>query len=232
MRIHFVQHVDFEDLGNIEPWARERGHSIMRTRLQQRERLPGPGEYDWLIVMGGPMSVDEEARYPWLAREKVFIKRSIELGKRVLGVCLGAQLIADALGAPVTRNAHKEIGWFPVLRSATPDSSPFAGAFPENFHAFHWHGDTFAIPEGAVHLALSDACANQAFSVGNNVLALQFHLESNSSGVGRLLRHCSQDLQPGTYVQDPDQIRSGCQDHMPGLEPLLHGVLETMEGLG
>ncbi len=228
MHLHYLQHVDFEDLGNIESWAREHGCAVTRTRLHERERLPNPAALDWLVVMGGPMSVQEENRFPWLSREKVFIKRCIELGKRVLGVCLGAQLIAEVLGGHVSPNAHKEIGWFPVRRTSDSEGSALFSSLPQCFHAFHWHGDTFSIPEGAVRLAESDGCANQAFSYGDTVLALQFHIESNAQGVSKLLRHCSGDLQAGPYVQSEQAIRAGFEEHLPALDPLLSEVLGRM----
>lgn len=231
MHIHYLQHVHFEDLGNIAPWALDRGHTVTRTRFHERERLPDPSDIDWVIVLGGPMNVYEEDRFPWLAREKIFIERAIEAGKRVLGVCLGAQLIADALGGEITRNPEAEIGWFPVHRTPASVEFPAFRALPQTIHAFHWHGDTFSIPPGATHLAASDACPNQAFGFEDHVLALQFHLESSAHGVSRLLRHCADDLCEGPYVQTPETIRTGCDMHLATLQSLLEAFLDAMEQL-
>src|SRR5271170_6697939 len=120
MRIHYFQHVPFEGLGCIAQWAAEKEHTVTATRFYLDEPAPNPGEIDWLVVMGGPMNIYEEAEYPWLAREKRFIGEAIRGGKTVIGICLGAQLIADVMGGPVTRNLEKEIGWFPI--ELTPEA--------------------------------------------------------------------------------------------------------------
>ncbi len=146
MRIHSFEHVPFEDLAQIGVWAENQGYKLSRTRFYANEQLPALSELDWLVVMGGPMNIYEEDRYPWLAQEKAFIGEAISQGKLVLGICLGAQLIADVLGGPVSRNQYKEIGWLPVSLRAAASSSPLFHNFPSEFIAFHWHGDTFAAP--------------------------------------------------------------------------------------
>lgn len=151
-RAHVLQHVPFEGLGSIEPWLVTAGYSITWTRFFTGGNLPAPDDPDLLIVLGGPMSVNDETAFPWLRDEKRFVRRSIEAGVPLLGICLGAQLIASALDARVYPNRHREIGWFPVYR--TPDEP---GVFPERFDAFHWHGETFDLPSGAALLARSAA---------------------------------------------------------------------------
>ncbi|MEI7851737.1 MAG: gamma-glutamyl-gamma-aminobutyrate hydrolase family protein, partial [Kiritimatiellales bacterium] len=191
MNIHWLQHVPFEGLGCIEPWLIENGHDVSCMRLWAGDSFPNTGNVDGLIVMGGPMGVYDEAIYPWLAEEKAFIKKIIAQDKPVLGICLGAQLIAEVLGAKVAKNKQREIGFFPVFgkSAALTEQRPPGGLrsvatasedwkLPGEFMAFHWHGDTFGIPEGAAHLASSAACGNQAFIYKDNVLALQFHLET------------------------------------------------------
>ena len=207
MKLHYIQHVPFEGPANILGWAENQGWQISGTRIYTSERLPGPDELDWLVVMGGPMNVYEEKEYPWLAAEKRFIAKAIEKNKIVLGICLGAQLIADVLGGRVERNKHKEIGWFPVnLRPEGLESVPFRG-FPGKFPALHWHGDTFSLPPGAAMLAESQACPAQAFSSnGGRVLALQFHLESSLDSVRALIQNCSDELVDGEYIQNADAI--------------------------
>jgi GMP synthase-like glutamine amidotransferase len=125
--------------------------------------------FDWLIVMGGPMNVYQYRDYPWLRAERRVIRDAVSANKRVLGVCLGAQLIADALGGKVFQNDHKEIGWFPV--SAVPEGADSPFVFPHETTVFHWHGDTVSLPPGGVWLARSPGCEHQAFSVGSRVLA-------------------------------------------------------------
>jgi GMP synthase (glutamine-hydrolysing) len=204
MKLHWLQHVPFEGLGYIEDWAAERGFSISCTRLYQEEdEFPDFADFDWLVVMGGPMGINDYNDYPWLTEEKEFIGTALDEEKTVIGICLGAQLIADVLGANVYPGPHKEIGWFPLHRSV--DAPEW---FPEAVTAFHWHGDTFDLPEGAVHLASSEAFENQGFIYLNRVLGLQFHMESTSESIEDLITHCGDELTEGSYVQTPPEIRS------------------------
>ena len=183
LRIHYLQHVPFEGPGFIESWAQVRGHRLKATRLYAGQRLPADEEFDWLLILGGPMNVYEENRYPWLVREKRFIGEALHEGKVVIGICLGAQLLACVLGAKVTPNRVSRSAGTPLKRRRRPSQSNLSGFFPDQFPAFHWHGDTFEIPRGAVHLARSQACENQAFAFGDRVAAFQFHLESTRESV-------------------------------------------------
>lgn len=201
LRVHWLQHADFEDLGCIAPWLVARGHRVTHTRLYANDTLPNANEFDWLIVMGGPMNIYEYDAHPWLRAEKKLIREAIDAGKRVLGICLGSQLIADALGGKVTRNTHTEIGWFPIQLNAAGKNSKLLADFPQSFDVFHWHGDTFAIPPGAQHLARSEACLNQAFSYGERVIGLQFHPEVTASNVRDWLAH--EQPAAARYVQTP-----------------------------
>lgn len=204
MNVHWLQHADFEDLGCMAPWLAARGHRVTQTRLYAGETLPSHDAFDWLIVMGGPMNIYEYDAHPWLCAEKQLISEAITANKRVLGICLGSQLIADVLGGKVTRNAHTEIGWFPIELSDKGRHSSLLKDFPPSFNVFHWHGDTFAIPPGAQHLASSAACANQAFSYGERVIGLQFHPEVTASNVRDWLAH--EAVAPAAYVQTPEQM--------------------------
>jgi GMP synthase-like glutamine amidotransferase len=173
-----------ESMGAVGDWVRARGHAASGTHLYRSADFPDPGDLDLLVVLGGPMNIYEHDAYRWLAPEKAFIRSVIDAGKPALGICLGAQLIADVLGGPVTKNGYREVGWYPVTltplaasAAASGPASVFAG-FPAQFTTFHAHGDTFAIPPGAVHVASSAACVNQAFACGDGrVVGLQFHLE-------------------------------------------------------
>lgn len=198
-RVEILQHVAFEGPGAIAPWLTTRAHQIHISHLYQNASLPPPSALDWLIVMGGPMGVHDETECSWLAQEKTFIRECIDAGKVVLGICLGAQLIAHVLGATVTRNAHTEIGWFPVRPC---DDHELAQLFADAPTVLHWHGDTFAIPAGARHLCRSDACDNQAFLHGDRVLGLQFHLESTAESLAQLCHACGHELVPSQWVQD------------------------------
>lgn len=206
MRVRVLQHVPFEGPAALAPALRSAGHELAVTRLDAREPLPVLAELDWLIVLGGPMSVHDEAEHAWLAPEKRLVRAAVEGGRRVLGVCLGAQLVAASLGAAVTRNPEREIGWFPVERAPGAEASRFGHVLPARFPAFHWHGESFALPPGAVRLARSEACAEQAFAIGERVVGLQFHVETTRQAAEALVRHCADELAPGPWVQDTRAI--------------------------
>ncbi|MDR1128804.1 MAG: type 1 glutamine amidotransferase [Treponema sp.] len=198
MRIHYLQHVPFEDPGFILTWAKKHGWGVTHTPLYNYPKggVPFPliRDFDWLVIMGGPMNVYEEAEYPWLAEEKLFIKDVVDRGKLIIGLCLGAQLLSCVLGGKVTRNPCKEIGWFPVSLSPEASSLPLFSFLPKNPLVFQWHGDTFSIPEGAVHLAESEACKNQAFMYRDRIFAFQFHLENTREIIRGLVDHCGDEL--------------------------------------
>lgn len=207
MRIHYLQHVPFEGPAHVAKWAGEKGHPLTGTQLFKDEELPGLNRFDLLVIMGGPMNIYEEDKYPWLKGEKEFIKAAIEAGKAVLGICLGAQLIADVLGGEVTRNPHIEIGWFPVRFNCHIKSFEIFKDFPEEVTVFHWHGDTFSkLGEGAVSIAESQACKNQGFIFGDRVIGFQFHIEGTAEGIGSLIENCADEMSPGDYVQSGESI--------------------------
>jgi len=201
MHIHYLQHVPFEGLGQIEPLLLEQGHALAGSHLYRGEALPVLDDFDGLVVMGGPMGVGDADRYPWLAPELELIGAAIAAGKKVLGICLGAQLIAAALGATVTKNRWREIGWFPVEKSETAVSSAIGDALPARLEVFHWHGDTFALPPGAIRLASSAACVEQGFVLNEQVVGLQFHLEMTPETLATLCAEGSSELDGSRYVQ-------------------------------
>ncbi len=228
MRVHYLQHVPFEGLGSIEPALRQKGHVITLTRLYQGEPLPTLEEIDWLIIMGGPMGIYDEARYPWLEAEKAFIKDAIAAEKTVLGICLGAQLIADALGAKVFKNRHREIGWFPIQRLPEAATTVLAKAIPEQTEAFHWHGDTFEIPQAATPLASSKACKNQAFILHDRVVGFQFHLETTREAAAALIENCRDELDSSPYVQSESEMLAD-EQRFTHINKVMHAVLEALE---
>ncbi len=207
-RFHYIQHVPFEGPGVILSWALGQGFTISSTRAWLGEAFPSVDNFDWLLIMGGPMSVGDEDMYPWLAEEKARIREAVEKEKKVIGICLGAQLIAAAMGSPVYGNAFREIGWFPLKASADAVHLPLTGLL-DGLTAFHWHGDTFSLPEGATLLCSSEACANQAFMLGKSVLALQFHLEVDELAVEGMLEEMSRELNPERYVMGREGIMAG-----------------------
>lgn len=227
MKLHYLQHVPFEDLASIAVWAENKGYEISRTSFFNNDKLPRVSEFDWLVVMGGPMNIYEEEQYPWLAAEKSFIADAIAHRKIVLGVCLGAQLIADVLGGPVSKNNYKEIGWFPVSLTPEAKNSALFNILPHNFTAFHWHGDTFQIPPGAVRTAGSEGCPNQAFVYAERVVGLQFHLESSPKSIRLLIEHCGDEIVSGKYIQPPEQMLAQ-MDNIRGINQIMELLLNNM----
>ncbi|MFQ5658922.1 MAG: type 1 glutamine amidotransferase [Gammaproteobacteria bacterium] len=230
MRIHYLQHVAFEGPGSIEQWAKNRGHELAGIRLYAGDSFPNQTEVDWLIVMGGPMNVYSTRQYPWLIAEKHFIKETIEQNKIVLGICLGAQLLADVLGTAITTNPYKEIGWFPVMKSDELAGSALSSALPDEFEAFHWHGDTFSLPEGSLPVASSPACENQGFLYGDSVLACQFHLETTVDGAISLIDNCAGEIIDGPYVQTTEHILTDDRKFQR-INRIMEEVLNYLESL-
>jgi GMP synthase-like glutamine amidotransferase len=204
MRVHVLQHVPFEGLGSIASWLKASKANVSHTHFYEESILPKLNGLDLIIAMGGPMSVNDESTLPWLRTEKQFIRDAAVQCIPVLGVCLGAQLIANALGSRVYRNAQKEIGWFPI--EATPGSADVF-RFPDKCSVFHWHGETFDLPNGAVRLARSEACENQAFQIGRHIIGLQFHLETTPESAHSILLNCKDELAQGTYIQTESELR-------------------------
>jgi len=226
MRAHFLQHVEFEGLGSIESWLKAAECEITNTRFFESAALPDLKKIDLLVVMGGPMSVNDEDDFPWLVSEKQFIREAFNSGKPVLGICLGAQLIASAIGARVYRNSLKEIGWFPIDGIASNDSSIFN--FPPSVKVFHWHGETFDLPSGATRLAKSDGCENQAFQIGKSVIGLQFHLETTPKAAWEIVSHCRNELVPAKYIQTEEEILSAQQERYKSINQLMDSILSFL----
>ena len=222
MRLHVLQHVPFEGPGYIEEWATSREMQITATRLYAGEKPPSPTDFDWLVIMGGPMGIRDHGAHPWLVEEKAFIREAIDTGKPVVGICLGAQLIADVLGTKVYPGPYKEIGWHPLRRA--PGAPEW---FPEELTAFHWHGDTFALPENSIRLASSDACRNQGFVYRDRVVGLQFHLESTHQSIAALIQHCGDELVEGPFIQSEAQMRNGCSN-IPAINALMDNLLNNL----
>ncbi len=220
MKIHWLQHVPFEGLGAIERWAKRCGHTLSATRLFAGELLPEVDDFAMLVIMGGPMGIYDEREHAWLVSEKAFLRDVIKAEKPVLGICLGAQLIADALDARVTANKDKEIGWFPVVRA---DDVPheLKDILPKTQTVFHWHGDTFDLPPQSVRLYSSEACRNQAFIYKDRIIALQFHLETTKKSAESLVSNCGHELVDAAWIQTAQEIAEGSEKN--------HGINQTME---
>lgn len=227
MGAHYFQHVPFEGLGTIEPWLEASGYKLTHTRFFESTDLPDTKAIDLLVIMGGPMSVNDEDNFPWLVSEKQFVREVIESGKPVLGVCLGAQMIASAMGAIIFPNPVKEIGWFPIHAVDSNDGSVFS--FPASETVFHWHGETFDLPPGAIRLAKSEGCENQAFQLGKSVIGLQFHLETTPELAKEIVSHCRDELVPSAYVQTEEEILSANPNRYRSINHLMGSILAFLQ---
>jgi GMP synthase (glutamine-hydrolysing) len=230
MRIHSLEHQPAEGPAKIADWAAVRGHTLARTALYADEAPPGLDAFDLLVIMGGAMNIYQHRDHPWLVTEKQFLRRAIDARKPILGICLGAQLLADVLGGKVYQNPEKEIGWFPVNFR---DRAGLFAQFPETMNVMHWHGDTFDLPPGARLVASSEGCPQQAFVWGDRVVGLQFHLEMGAVNVADLVNVSAEELTPGRFVQSAAQLTETPAD-LPtahaSLFALLDGMGEKVEG--
>lgn len=228
MNVHIFQHVPFEGPGIIADWCLSKGHRMTTTGWYAPEHhLPTPDQVDLLVIMGGPMGVYDENIHPWLREEKAYITSFLQKDKPILGICLGAQLLAVCSGAIVKAAPQKEIGWFPVKPTAAAKDQPwFYSIFESEPVLFHWHGDRFEIPTGAVNLAYTAANDNQAFLLHEKALGLQFHTEIKKDGLFRMMDEGRDELQEGAYIQSADTILStSCFE---GSHHIMRKVLEHL----
>ena len=208
----------------MEAWLTTQGHDLFCTRLWAGDVLPPPDSFSALIVMGGPMGIYDHDEYPWLPVEKEFLREVIDRETPILGICLGAQLLADVLGAEVTANWEKEIGWFPI--QATNDVPPFlASIFPKELKVFHWHGDTFSLPEESVCIFESTACKNQAFLYKEHVLGLQFHLETTRESAATLIDNCRDELVRSPWIMFEKEMLNQKNDFLT-INECMHKLLK------
>lgn len=231
MHVRVFQHADFEAPGAIGEWAAGRGANVEIIDWSSgRSTARDQQETDLLVVMGGPMNVDETDRLPWLIDERAAIRDHISAGVPTIGICLGAQLIARTYDAAVRPNAHREIGWFPIRLHASARRQPLLEGWPTEFTTLHWHGDTFDIPAGALPIGASDACANQGFIIGDRVVGLQFHPEATPSLVEGFIERAGSSADE-RWVQSAAEIRSGLR-HAPAMYPHLFALLNRLAAKG
>lgn len=225
MKVLAFRHFDFDDITVFEQWAERGGHQLRVTDPSEGTDPAWLADIDALIVLGGPMSVYEEEQYSWLAEEKAFIRQAIRQEKKILGICLGAQMLAELLGGKVYRHAVKEIGWHRVQRTA--DAHPWISWMPDEFITFQWHGDTFELPPGARWLARSEACSHQAFSLGDRVVGLQFHLEATPACIERMMGRWAVELIDAPYIQSVERIRAEYERSVESFR-MLHALLDRI----
>ncbi len=228
MKIHVLQHSSVNTLGTIEEYARIKGYRLESTRFYETKNPPEIDSFNLLIIMGGPMGIYDYEENPWLRDEKAFIQQAVETGKPTLGICLGAQLLADILGARVYENPYTEMGWFPVRASGGENKPEFLEGLPEEIMVFHWHTRTFDLPAGAVHLFESEGCKNQGFIYNGRVVALQFHPEVNEERILSLIERFGEGLVEGQFVQKKQEML-GQKEYLAGTKEFMFLVLDRLE---
>lgn len=226
MKILILQHTATEGAGMVLDWCAQKGAEVSYINLyESHPRFDLDEPVQLLVVLGGPMSVNDENDYPWLKAEKCFIRQCLEASIPILGLCLGAQLIASALGSQVVANSESEIGWHDIEGLANQmDVFPLPASMP----VFHWHGETFELPPHSIRLAKSAACENQGFQLGDKVIGLQFHPEITVDTIETWIADASESLKPSSYVQTPDEMRAQAQTYLPDSKALLFEVLDYL----
>lgn len=227
-KILVFRHVPHEDLGTLRPFLDSRKVLIEYCDLFKHSAVPeNPSSYSLVISMGGPMNVDETERYPFLGGERLFLRKAIDSGTSVLGVCLGSQMIARALGARIYKGNQKEIGWFPIQLTDSCLSDPVFGQTKERKpYVFHWHGDTFDIPKGAVRLASSHLYSNQAFRYNRNVYGFQFHIEMTPGMIALWADQNKAEL--ASIALSKDKLMSDTEKHMDSLTQMTEQLYSTL----
>jgi len=225
VNITILQHMSHEGPGSIADWATERGFHPHIHHLYQDEAPPTVADFDLLVVLGGDMSVHDQNEHPWLAPERELIKAALAAGKQIVGICLGAQQIAYALGAAVYPNDQREVGFWPVLKTA--EVLPL----PDTLDVLHWHGDTFDLPADARLFASSEGCRNQMFLAANGLaLGLQCHIETTADMLEDFCREDAAYLIPpprqGRWMQSAERMRAETAAY-PAMRSALFAMLDT-----
>ncbi|MCW3463608.1 glutamine amidotransferase-related protein [Chitinophaga nivalis] len=232
MHIHCFQQVPFEGLGCMADWIKQKGHQLTYTRWYDTQPdSSAAAAADWFIIMGGPMGVYEQDQYPWMPTAITLIREAIAQNKKVLGICLGSQLIAAALDANVYPHTQTELGWYPIDFTFQDRAAALASVLPHRLNTFHFHGDTFDMPAGATRFAASAACSNQAFIYGDRVIGLQFHAELTPDSLQAMVDHGAGIIaHGGPFIQSAEKIRQH-NNLLTENNRTLYRLLDYMEAL-
>lgn len=223
--IHYILHAQFEKIGIIEDWAQRHRYVLTGSCPFEGQPLPDVSEFDILIVMGGPQSSVHLDRFPYLQDEILMISKAIAYHKIVIGFCLGAQLIGEALGAKASRSPEKEVGIFPIELTKEGKSDPIFAGFSDTFEVFHWHNDMPGLPKDAVVLAQSEGCPRQIIRFGKWTYGFQCHLETTIANAKEMIANCGEDLKTGRFIQTAEQI---LQADFPRINHRLITLLDRM----
>lgn len=233
LKVHYFQHIAGEGFGSCYQFLKQHNAKITATeffalpvdRSLEIEALPQVEDVDLLIIMGGEMSVNDEVNFPWLKIEKRWLRRYLSMGKPAIGLCLGGQLIANALGAAVSRSEKQELGWTGVRKVNYVPAECFE--LPAEFNVMQWHSETFEIPKGAIHLAENDVCRNQMYQIGKNVLGFQFHPEITPETLNLFLENEEElDHFPGQHVQTQQQLKNTSKNNFIVGNQILNQAIE------
>jgi len=230
MRLHLLEHDPIEiQRNNIITWAEKKGYAVRRTDVSTGAKIPAKNDFDWLIVLGGSQHAWEERKHPWLIREKRFISEILSADKIILGICFGAQLLAEVLGGRVFPNEKEEIGWYSIRLSPEGKQSFLFRNVPETFLTFHWHSDHFSLPRGCTVLAYSAPTPYQAYTHKDHRIAgLQFHPEYTVEMVKFFADECGHEWKKDQYVAGKEAVLSK-SEKIPETYWLMEQLLDNME---
>lgn len=229
-RAFALQHIESEEMGHTEEWLHKHGYSVRRIRLYDGDTLPNAQDVDFLVVLGGPMSVNDTADYPWIAKEVAFLKEVLKRPVPVLGICLGAQLLAKALCANIIKSQEKEIGWYPIKAHQDAHTAIPGFELPESLTVLHWHGESFELPSDTTLLASSEGCRNQAFCLKPYQVGLQFHLEADDAAVRTMLEHSKKDMvDAGPFLQSEITLIKNTGMYAEKAKSVLFDLMNAMD---
>lgn len=231
MNLYVFQHVPYEDSGAIADWAMARGYALRTTHwYEPGAQPPHTGEVDFLVIMGGPMSVHDTLLHPWLLEEKAFLREYLATGRPVVGVCLGGQLLAQALGCEISKTPQMEIGWYPV--DLTAEARALWPQLAPQLTPLHWHRETFSLPRGASLLFTNPTCVHQGFLARDNLLGLQFHIEANEASTRAIVEACPDGVIPNLsrspFVCNARQALAGVREYSETVRAALFVMLDTI----